>query len=70
MAGTVIMLIAVTIMPLQDQIAVLASHGTTEPREHELSLRILRHLATSVRHQKYHDADIVTLHIEGPTRGG
>ncbi|WP_423927163.1 uracil-xanthine permease family protein [Candidatus Palauibacter sp.] len=55
---------------IQDQIAVLASHGTAEPREHELSLRILRHLATSVRHQKYHDADIVTLHIEGPTRGG
>ncbi|WP_420632642.1 uracil-xanthine permease family protein [Candidatus Palauibacter sp.] len=55
---------------IQDQIAVLASHGTAEPQEHELSLRILRHLATSVRHQKYHDADIVTLHIEGPARGG
>ena len=55
---------------IQDQIAVLASHGTSEPQEHELSLRILQHLATSVRHQKYHDADIVTVHIEGPARGG
>ena len=54
---------------IEDQIAVLASHGTAEPREHELSLRILQHLATSVRHQKYHDADVVTLHIEGPVRG-
>ena len=54
---------------IEDRIAVLASHGTAEPREHELSLRILQHLATSVRHQKYHDADIVTLHIEGPARG-
>lgn len=54
---------------IEDQIAVLASHGTEEPQEHELSLRILRHLATSVRHQKYHGADIVTVNIEGP-RGG
>ena len=54
---------------IEDQIAVLASHGTAEPQEHEISLRILQHLATSVRHQKYHDADIVTLHIEGPARG-
>ncbi|WP_420615752.1 uracil-xanthine permease family protein [Candidatus Palauibacter sp.] len=55
---------------IEDQIAVLASHGTAEPQEHEISLRILQHLATSVRHQKYHDADIVTVHIEGPARGG
>ena len=54
---------------IEDQIAVLASHGTAEPQEHEISLRILQHLATSVRHQKYHDADIVTVHIEGPARG-
>ncbi|WP_419950641.1 uracil-xanthine permease family protein [Candidatus Palauibacter sp.] len=55
---------------IEDQIAVLASHGTADPQEHELSLRILQHLATSVRHQKYHDADIVTLNIETPARAG
>ena len=55
---------------IEDQIAVLASHGTSDPREHELSLRLLQHIATSVRHQKYRDADIVTVHIEGPVRGG
>ena len=55
---------------IEDRIAVLGSHGTAAPREHELSLRILQHLATSVRHQKYHDADIVTLRIEGPAPRG
>ncbi len=55
---------------IEDQIAVLASHGTAEPQEHELSLRLLQHIATSVRHQKYHGADIVTVNIEGPARGG
>lgn len=53
---------------IEDRIAVLASHGTAEPQEHELSLRLLQHLATSVRHQKYHGADIVTVNIEGPAR--
>ena len=55
---------------IEDQIAVLASHGTAEPQEHELSLRLLQHIATSVRHQKYHGADIVTVNIEGPARAG
>ncbi len=54
---------------IEDQIAVLGSHGTAEPQEHELSLRLLQHIATSVRHQKYHGADIVTVHIEGPAWG-
>ena len=31
----------------------------------EMSFRLLRHYATSVRHQKYHGVDIVTVNVEG-----
>ena len=32
----------------------------------EISFRLLRHYASSVRHQKYHGVDVVTVSIEGP----
>ena len=31
----------------------------------EISFRLLRHYASSVRHQKYHGVDIVTVRVEG-----
>ena len=31
----------------------------------EMSFRLLRHYASSVRHQKYHGVDIVTVNVEG-----
>ena len=31
----------------------------------EISFRLLGHYASSVRHQKYHGVDIVTVHVEG-----
>ena len=34
--------------------------------EREVSLRLLRHLASSVRHQQYHDTEIVTVRVERP----
>ena len=34
------------------------------PPERNLSLRLLRHFASEVRHQQYHDADIVTVRVE------
>ena len=51
---------------LEDQLAVL-----DEPppeieemlREGDVSLRMLRHLATSVSHRQYHETEIVTLHV-------
>jgi NCS2 family nucleobase:cation symporter-2/xanthine permease XanP len=33
----------------------------------EVSFRILRHYASSVRHQKYHDVDIVVVRVDRPT---
>ncbi len=37
------------------------------PDAREISFRLLRHYSSSVRHQKYHDVDIVTVHMERPT---
>ncbi len=52
---------------LQDRIALLGER-IEEPRpDRELSLRLLRHLSSSVHHQQYHDADIVTVRVDAPT---
>ncbi|MYE02039.1 MAG: hypothetical protein F4Y03_12335 [Alphaproteobacteria bacterium] len=49
---------------LEDRIALLGEHTAGTPVEHEISLRLLRHLASSVRHQQYHDTDVVTVHVK------
>ncbi|MXW64987.1 MAG: hypothetical protein F4Y00_08725 [Bacteroidetes bacterium SB0662_bin_6] len=49
---------------LQDQIALLSEHTEEAPMEREVSLRLLRHLASSVRHQQYHETDIVTVRMK------
>ncbi len=51
---------------IEDRMAILPDQSQADPREHEMSLRILRHLATSVQHHKYHDLDVVTLRVEAP----
>ena len=48
---------------LQDRIALLGEHISGASVEREISLRLLRHVATSVRHQQYHDTDIVTVRV-------
>ena len=41
------------------------AHRTDDTRvEQEVSLRLLRHLASSVRHQQYHGTDIVTIRVD------
>lgn len=59
-------LVAVGDENLQDRIALLEDQAADMPIERDVSLRLLRHLAASVRHQQYHDTDIVTLHVEVP----
>lgn len=50
---------------LVDRIELLGDARAVEsPEEIELSLRLLRHFAASVRHQQYHDTDIITLQAE------
>ncbi len=53
---------------LEDQIALLSERATEAEAhaEDEVSLRLLRHVASSVRHQQYHDTDIVTVRVKVP----
>ena len=49
---------------LQDRLACL-NEESEGLQEGELSLRLLRHYASSVHHQKFHGLDIVTVHVRG-----
>jgi len=51
---------------IQDRLALLGDPDDEMPIEREVSLRLLRHLASSVRHQQYHDVDIVTVQVKAP----
>ena len=49
---------------IEDSLAYLPEQPEIED-EREISFRLLRHYASSVRHQKYHNIDIVTVQVEG-----
>ncbi len=51
---------------IEDRLAVLGEPDDDASVEHEVSLRLLRHLASSVRHQQYHDVDVVTVRVKVP----
>ena len=51
---------------IEDQLAYLADEVPV-PTFDELSLRLLRHHTATVRHQKFHGVDIVTVQVEGST---
>ena len=51
---------------LEDRIALLGGQTDEAPIERDVSLRLLRHLASSVRHRQYHDMDIVTVRVKAP----
>lgn len=51
---------------IQDRLALLGDPDEETSMEHDVSLRLLRHLASSVRHQQYHDVDIVTVQVQAP----
>ncbi len=51
---------------LQDRIALLGEQAAGPPPEQEFSLRLLRHVASSVHHQQYHDTDILTVRVRAP----
>ena len=52
---------------IEDRIALLGGRASENTLEHEISLRLLRHFASSVRHQQYTDADIVTVRVNAAT---
>ena len=49
---------------IEDHLAVVGTHPVDTVEEHEFSLRLLRHLATSVQHHKYEDIDVVTVRVD------
>ena len=60
---------------LQDRLALLGEpsgggSGEEAAIEREVSLRLLRHLAASVRHQQFHDTDVVTVRVRTPAPSG
>ena len=54
---------------LEDQLAMLSEGVANVPVEDEAPLRLLRHYASSIRHQQYHEVDIVTIRVEGTGAG-
>ena len=54
---------------IQDRIGLLAEQPDDVLLEREVSLRLLRHIASSVRHQQFHEADIVTVRVDAPESG-
>ena len=51
---------------IQDRLALLGDQNDDASAEQEVSLRILRQLSASVRHQQFHDTDIVTVRVSAP----
>ncbi len=49
---------------IQDRLTMLPDESDETSIEQEVSLRLLRHLSSSVRHQQYHDTDIVTVRVK------
>lgn len=49
---------------IEDRLALLGRQAAEDAVEHEISLRLLRHFASSVRHQQYSDADIVSVSVK------
>ncbi len=50
---------------LEDRLALLSEQVAGPPVEEEISLRLLRHYASSVRHQQFHDTDVISVRV-GP----
>ena len=55
---------------IEDQLAMLSEAAASGPVEAETPLRLLRHYASSIRHQQYHDIDILTIHVEAVGQAG
>ena len=51
---------------IEDRVRQLQQHDAEAVVENELSLQLLRAYASSVRHQQFHGADIITVRVEPP----
>ena len=48
---------------LEDRIALIGADVSTPDLERDVSLRMLKHLTTSVRHERYHGTEILVLEV-------
>ena len=48
---------------IEDHLAFLGKQIADIPMEKEISLRLLKHLASSVRHEQYHGIDVITVSV-------
>ena len=48
---------------MEDRLRQLQQYDSETPVEQELSLRLLRAYATSVRHQQFHGTDVITVRV-------
>ena len=48
---------------MEDRLRQLQQYDEETPVDQELSLRMLRAYATSVRHQQFHGTDIITVRV-------
>ena len=55
---------------VQDRLALFRDEPGEAPAEEEVSLRLLRRLASSVRHQQYRGMDVVTVRVAAPASDG
>lgn len=53
---------------LQDRVAFLGEQVSEANASVEVSFRLLRHLASSIHHQQFHDMDVVTIRIDPGSR--
>ncbi len=51
---------------MEDRLRQLQQHDSETMVEQDVSLRLLRNYASSVRHQQYHDTDIISVTVEPP----
>ena len=55
---------------IQDRIGWLTERPDEVLVEREVSLRVLRHIASSVRHQPFHETDVLTVRVDAPRGRG
>ena len=48
---------------IEDRITYLSDQAET-PEVNDISFRLLRHYASSVRHRKYHGIDVVSVRVD------
>ncbi len=51
---------------IEDRIRQVQQHDSEVPVENEMSLRLLRGCASSVRHQQYHGTEVITVRVLPP----